>query len=123
VEYTTVTQGPCGDVILVPEYKYIEKSFEYELKNLGVQVGLSYELSRKKLLQTIGSGFEFHVALNKLNSSPSAPEFTNNPSAYVFYNLYYRMQYPAEGKLRAGVPTNVELFFLHQPKSECSFLC
>jgi len=91
------------------------RSFEYELKNLGLQVGVSYELSRKILLQTLGTGFEFHVALNKLNSSPSTPEFTNNPSAYVFYNLYYRMQYPAEGRLRAVFqPTLNYSFYINQ---------
>lgn len=115
VEYTEVSEGPDGDVILVPAYKYVERSFEYELKNLGLQVGVSYELSRKILLQTLGTGFEFHVALNKLNSSPTAPEFTNNPSAYVFYNLYYRMQYPAEGRLKAVFqPTLNYSFYINQ---------
>jgi hypothetical protein len=115
VEYTEVSEGPDGQIIVVPQFTYVEKSFEYELKNLGVQVGVSYELSRKKLLQTLGTGFEFHMALNKLESSPATPEFTNNPSAYVFYNLYYRLQYPAEGRLRAVFqPTLNYSFYINQ---------
>jgi hypothetical protein len=100
VDYTEVSEGPDGQIIVVPKFAFVEKSFEYELRNLGVQLGLSFELSRKKLLQTVGTGFELHVALNKLESS-QASEFTNNPSAYVFYNLYYRLQYPAEARLKA----------------------
>lgn len=114
VEYTEVSQGPNGEIIVVPEFKHVQKSFEYELKNLGVQVGVSYELSRKKLLQTLGTGFEFHVALNKLEDKYKA-EFTNNPSAYVFYNLYYRLQYPAEGRLKAVFqPTLNYSFYINQ---------
>jgi len=114
VEYTEVAEGEDGQIIVVPTFTYVEKSFEYELKNLGVQVGLSYELSRRKLLQTLGTGFELHVALNKLESS-HAPEFTNNPSAYVFYNLYYRLQYPAEGRLKAVFqPTLNYSFYINQ---------
>ncbi len=114
VESTDVTEGPDGQIIVVPVYTYVDKSFEYELKNLGVQVGVSYELSRRKLLQTLGTGFEFHMALNKLESS-QVPEFTNNPSAYVFYNLYYRLQYPAEGRLRAVFqPTLNYSFYINQ---------
>ena len=114
VDYTEVSEGPDGQIIVVPQFTYVEKSFEYELKNLGVQIGVSYELSRKKLLQTVGSGFEFHMALNKLESS-QVPEFTNNPSAYVFYNLYYRLQYPAEGRLRAVFqPTLNYSFYINQ---------
>ncbi|HEX6889884.1 MAG TPA: hypothetical protein VF141_04310, partial [Chryseolinea sp.] len=113
VEYTEVSEGPDGQIIVVPTFAFVEKSFEYELKNLGLQLGLSYELSRKKLLQTLGTGFELHVALNKLESS--APEFTNNPSAYVFYNLYYRLQYPAEARLKAVFqPTLNYSFYINQ---------
>lgn len=114
VKYTQITEGPDGQIIVVPEIEYVEKSFEYELKNLGVQLGVSYELSRKKLLHTLGTGLEFHLALNKLEDTYRA-EFTNNPSAYVFYNLYYRLQYPAEGRLRAVFqPTLNYSFYINQ---------
>ena len=113
IDSTIVTPGP-GGVGFDPIKRSVEKSFEYELKNLGVQLGISYQLSKKKLLQTLGTGFEFHVALNKLDEEYQA-EFTNNPSAYVFYNLYYRLQYPAEGRLKAVFqPTFNYSFYINQ---------
>ncbi|HEY5916719.1 MAG TPA: hypothetical protein VIU13_04935 [Chryseolinea sp.] len=112
---TKVSVGPGGEPTLDRPFVDVEKSLEYELKNLGVQIGVSYVLSKKKLLQTVGTGFEFHIALNKLESAPATPEFTNNPSAYVFYNLYYRLQYPAEGKLKAVFqPTLNYSFYINQ---------
>jgi hypothetical protein len=109
---TEILQGPNGEIILQPEFHYEHKSFEYEVRNLGLQIGLSYQLSKKKFLQTLGTGIEFHLALNKLQESS---EFTNNPSAYVFYNFYYRIQYPADTKLRAVLqPTLNYSFYINQ---------
>jgi hypothetical protein len=65
--------------------------------------------------KSFGTGFEFHMELNKLESSPSTPEFTNNNSAHRFYNLYYRLQYPAEGRLRPVFqPTLNYSFYINQ---------
>ena len=112
VSETEVSQGPDGEIILQPEFSYESKSFEYDVRNLGLQIGLSYQLAKRKFLQTVGTGIEFHVALNKFNDTP---EFTNNPSAYIFYNLYYRIQYPTETKLRAVVqPTLNYSFYINQ---------
>ena len=112
VSNTEVSQGPDGEIILQPEFNYENKSFEYDVRNLGLQVGLSYQLAKRKFLQTLGTGIEFHLALNKFDETP---EFTNNPSAYVFYNLYYRVQYPTDTKLRAVVqPTLNYSFYINQ---------
>jgi hypothetical protein len=115
VDNTNVSQGDGGDIIVEPEFIYVNKSFEYELQNLGFQVGLSYQLSKKVLLQTAGTGIEFHVALNKFHHPAQTAEFTNNPSAYVFYNLYYRIQYPTEGRLKAVLqPTLNYSFYINE---------
>lgn len=115
VDNTNVSQGDGGDIIVEPEFIYVNKSFEYELRNLGLQVGLNYQLSKKILLQTAGTGIEFHVALNKFQHPAQAAEFTNNPSAYVFYNLYYRIQYPVEGRLKAVLqPTLNYSFYINE---------
>ncbi|MEX1239751.1 MAG: hypothetical protein WEB30_08540 [Cyclobacteriaceae bacterium] len=96
------------------EYSYVSKSIEYELKNAGLQVGLTYRLwmasknstgrrplsTSRKLSHVLGSGIEFHKALNKTQALERAENFTD-PSTYVFFNVYYRMQYPSAGKLRA----------------------
>ena len=109
---TVILQGPDGEIILQPEFSYEHRSFDYEVRNLGLQIGVSYQLAKRKFLQTVGTGIEFHLALNKLQE---ASEFTNNPSAYVFYNFYYRIQYPADTKLRAVVqPTLNYSFYINQ---------
>ena len=109
---TEILQGPDGEIILQPEFNYEHRTFDYEVRNLGVQIGVSYQLAKRKFLQTLGTGIEFHLALNKLEETP---EFTNNPSAYVFYNFYYRIQYPADTKLRAVVqPTLNYSFYINQ---------
>ena len=84
---TEILQGPNGEIMLQPEFNYEHRTFEYEVRNLGLQIGVNYQLAKRKFLQTLGTGIEFHLALNKL---ADAPELTNNPSAYVFYNFYYR---------------------------------
>lgn len=120
LDSTIITSGPNGEVIIEPEFSYVGKSVEYELKNIGLQVGVIYKLSRdkqrplsekealtsttmqprKKFLHSLGTGLEFHKALNKTSEFNMANGFTD-PSAYVFFNVYYRLQYPNEGKLRA----------------------
>lgn len=99
VEYVQVTTGTNGEIITQPKFVYLEKSFEYQVKNLGFQLGINYQLRSNQLLHTMGTGLEFHMALNRKHQP--TPDFTNNPSVYVFYNLYYRLQYPADTKLRA----------------------
>ena len=115
VDHTQVSPGDGGGIILQPEFIYVHKSFEYELKNIGLQMGVSYDLSKKKILHTAGTGIEFQLALNKFQETSETSDFTNNPTAYVFYNLYYRVQYPAEGKLKAIVqPTLNYSFYINQ---------
>ena len=109
---TEILQGPDGEIIVQPEFNYEHRTFDYEVRNLGIQIGVSYQLSKAKFLQTLGTGIEFHLALNKFEERP---EYTNNPSAYVFYNFYYRIQYPADTKLRAVLqPTLNYSFYINQ---------
>jgi hypothetical protein len=99
---TGVKETVSGDTLtLDPQFAVEDRSFEYELKNVGVQLGLNYTLWKKKFLHVAGTGIEFHKALNKLPEDQRALGFTAHPSTYVFYNLYYRVQYPAEGRLKA----------------------
>lgn len=113
VSNTETKPGPNGEIIIEPDFSYVHKSFEHEVRNLGIQLGVNYQLRKKKFLHTAGTGIEFHTALNK--SRPQAAEGTTNPSAYVFYNLYYRIQYPTETKLRAVVqPTFNYAFYINE---------
>ena len=102
IDTTMVTPGPEG-VVVEPGFTYEEKSFEYEIRNIGLQFGVNYLLSKGKFLQTIGTGLEFQMALNRINQVQQNLGFTANPKAYVFYNLFYRLEYPADGRLRAAL--------------------
>jgi hypothetical protein len=114
-----VVQEKIADTTIVfdPQYSYEDKTFEYELKNIGVQFGINYILSEGKFIHFVGTGIEFHKALNKLPEG-NTPAFGSAPSTYVFYNLYYRLQYPAKGKLR-GIfqPTFNYSLYLNQDKN------
>ena len=126
--------GANGEILVEPHFSYLKKSFEYELRNMGVQFGILYKLSsekprqltskealssetmlpKKKLLHLVGAGIEFHKALNETTSFDVADRFTN-PSMYVFCNVYYRLQYPSEGRLR-GIfqPTFNYSFYINE---------
>jgi hypothetical protein len=99
LDNSNVTSADDQQVNLDPHFVYLNKSFEYELKNMGVQLGANVVLSKNKFLHTAGGGIEFQKGLNKLGTDQK--NLSGNPSTFVFYNVYYRMQYPAEGRLRA----------------------
>ena len=114
IDTTQVSIGSNGEYVVETKLMHSDKSFEYELKNIGFQIGLNYQLKKAKFLQSLGTGIEFQFALNKLSEEVDHT-FTNNPSAYVFYNLYYRLQYPSEGRLKAVFqPTLNYSFYINQ---------
>jgi hypothetical protein len=114
IDTTQVSIGSNGEYVVGTKLILSDKSFEYELKNIGFQVGLNYQLKKAKFLQSLGTGIEFQFALNKLSEEINQT-LTNNPSAYVFYNLYYRLQYPSEGRLKAVFqPTLNYSFYINQ---------
>lgn len=115
------TGDPGRSLDAIPQYRYVEKSVDYELKNAGLQLGFNYHLwadrknpvgtaaivsskgvniPRRKFVHVLGSGIEFHKALNRPDALMQAEQFTD-PSSFIFFNLYYRMQYPDAGRLRA----------------------
>ena len=107
--------GANGEVTVEPVFKSANKSIEYELKNIGLQAGLNYELSRKKFLHVLGTGIELHKPLNKAAFHEISMGFGQKPDYYVFYNLYYRLQYPSEGRLRAVLQPSLNYsLYIHQ---------
>ena len=88
-------------VVLDPQLVSQGKTFDYEVRNLGIQVGVNYTIKEGKFLHSAGTGIEFHKSLTKAPDADKTSVFGSNPSTYVFYNLYYRLQYPAKGKLKA----------------------
>jgi hypothetical protein len=114
IDTTMLTPGP-GGIVVEPGFKYDEKSFEFEIRNIGLQLGVNYLISKGKFVHTVGTGLEFQIALNKISQKQQDLGFTENPTAYVFYNLFYRLEYPAEGRLRAAFqPTLNYSFYINQ---------
>jgi hypothetical protein len=116
VPVNDVIENPVDTVVVLqPEFTSQSRTFEYELRNLGVQLGVNYILKEKKFLHTIGTGIEFHKALNKLPADQQRLGFHSNPSTFVFANVYYRLQYPAQGRLRGVFQPTLNAPFFVKP--------
>lgn len=90
-----------SEIVVGPEFSYIQKTFDHELRNAGLQLGIIYMLSVKKFVHSLGTGLEVHKSLRKPSGGETGQFFVEDPSLYLFYDLYYRLQYPAEGRLKA----------------------
>jgi hypothetical protein len=124
--------GLSGDPTLEPAFSLVPGSTDYDIRNIGLHFGLSYRLwekrgslresdvelyadnlsgwSKRKFLHEIGGGLELQKSLR--NSSPlSTTERFTNPSLYAFVNLYYRIQYPRTGRLRAFLQPTLNYSF------------
>ena len=85
-----------GDaIVLTPGLGQDERSYEHQIQTLGIQVGAMYKLPGEKIASSIGSGAEIHRSLRK-----AASEIFEEPSLYVFYNLFYRLEYPTDKRFR-----------------------
>lgn len=49
--------------------------------------------------------------MNKQRATNDLAGYANDPSAFVFYNLYYRLQYPSEGRLKAVFQSTLNYSF------------
>lgn len=120
VDTLVFAPDPGGGIFMEPKLRSSATSIQYELRNAGLQAGMSYRLWMKtkkrksrdllstenpliqkpKLLHLVGGGIEFHKSLKPVRASEGFDGFSD-PSMYVFFNLYYRIQYPDAGRLRA----------------------
>lgn len=82
---------------LIPEYSEAIEEHESVLRSLGFQIGALYDFSSDKFVQNIGTGIEFHYNLNKPVDSKNQFE---DPANYVFYNVFYRLEYPRESQFK-----------------------
>jgi hypothetical protein len=127
--------GGTGSATLEPKFALVPGSMDYDVKNIGLHLGLSYRIwdkdehglsdleyhyenpamrPRKRFLHEVGGGLELHKSLKKTDAVSMAEGFTN-PSLYAFFNLYYRMQYPRTGRLRAVLqPTLNYAFYINR---------
>lgn len=81
---------------LIPEYEEKVRTYTSDLRNAGLQIGLLYRVPSENFLQTIGTGMEYHKGL-----AGTVP--MESPSYYVFYNFFYRIEYPKQSMFKALV--------------------
>ena len=89
-----------------PGYSEERNTYNHQLQNLGVQVGMTYNIPSNKVLSSFGVGAEFHKSLRR-----SSNELFEEPDLYLFYNVFYRVEYPKDKRFR----------FLAQPTFNYSF--
>jgi hypothetical protein len=114
--------GSSGDPTLEPTFLLVPGSVDYTVRNIGLHFGLSRRLwekrgslresevelyserlsgwSKRKFLHEIGGGIELQKSLQNRGLASAAENFWN-PSLYALVNVYYRIQYPRTGRLRA----------------------
>lgn len=89
------TQQSGNEIILEPNFTEESRSYDYHVRNIGTQVGFTYSIPSDKFETSIGSGVEFHRSIrSKADSDFEEPDF------YVFYNLFYRVEYPKNKRFR-----------------------
>lgn len=86
-----------NSLVLTPQLSEQQETYKFTLRNLGLHVGASFNLSSKRVVQQLGGGIEIHKALNQ----PDVDELMlEEPDYYMFYNMFYRMEYPRDKPLR-----------------------
>ena len=107
-----IVNSAGNEISLTPHFRYSDKTFEYNLNNIGLHVSINYRIAETAFLQIIGTGLEVHKGLRKPSDESLMRE---DPSLYLFYNLYYRIQYPSTGRLKAIFqPTLNYSFYLNE---------
>jgi hypothetical protein len=86
-----------------------QRSFEYAMKNVGVQLGGIYKLKGEKLKQKVGFGLSYEHGLSKRKTDNG---YDNSKSDYFKYQLFYRSEYVI----------NSQMSFIIQPSFTRSFL-
>jgi hypothetical protein len=69
-------------------------TFEYELKNIGVVIGLNYTTKIRKFTHKVGIAGELHKSLNQVDN-----EVDTGQRYFAFADLYYRLSYPVSRRI------------------------
>ncbi|TRX58258.1 hypothetical protein FNH22_14465 [Fulvivirga sp. M361] len=92
----SVASRTAGDALVItPGLGEEERSYEHQIQTLGIQVGGMYRLPGEKVASFIGTGMEIHKSLTKQST-----DLFEEPDLYLFYNLFYRLEYPNDRRFR-----------------------
>ena len=84
----------------------ITRTFDYSMRNVGVQAGILYTLKQRGLMHKAGVVFQYQKGLMKANESDV---YDNSSSDYLNYQLVYRVEYA----FRSGIGLFVQPVFTH----------
>jgi hypothetical protein len=88
----------------------------YDMANVGVTVGLLYELKNAGLIHRIGLSGSYQQGFKQ---STEEGTFNNANSSYAFYNFLYRIEHPINKKLKLYLqPTYSRGFYVNEKLKE-----
>jgi len=94
LEYEEKTDGAViesgDDLNFVVRPGTVQRSFDYCMRNLGLQAGVLYTLKQKGLMHKAGIVLQFQKGFL---DSREGDIYTNSASSYVNYQLIYRVEY------------------------------
>ena len=77
-------------------------TFSYQLKNVGVVLGINYTTKVKRFVHKVGLAGELHKGLSVVNR-----EIDNGQRYYVFGDVYYRLSYPVSSRVEVMLQPTV----------------
>ena len=99
-----VESGDEMDFVIKP--KTTSRSFDYSMRNIGVQAGILYTLKSRGLMHKTGVIIQYQQGLMQANDDVA---YDNSSSNYLNYQLFYRLEY----KLRSGISLFVQPAYTH----------
>ena len=101
---TTIESGEDLNFVIKPET--ITGSFEYSMRNIGVQAGILYTLKQRGLMHKPGLVFQYQKGMLQANEDVA---YDNSSSDYINFQLLYRVEYT----LRSGAGLFIQPAYTH----------
>lgn len=114
-EGTTVESGsdPLHFTITPGEH---DGQVNYNMKNVGTQLGILYYLKGDALTHKVGAGLSYQQGLQKISEGET---YDNSKSSYLFYQLFYRAEFRVNESTRIFFQPNFsQAFFSNENLNE-----
>lgn len=95
-----------GDKSYMVRPGVLQKSFAYDMENIGIQAGLLYSLKQDGLVHKAGVVLSYQKGLRK---SSDTEVYKNSSSDYLSYQLLYRVEYG----LKSGMSFFIQPTYMH----------
>ena len=101
---TTIESGEDLNFVIKPES--ITRSFDYSMRNIGVQAGILYTLKQRGLMHKPGLVFQYQKGMMQAHEDAV---YDNSSSDYINFQLLYRVEFT----LRSGVGLFIQPAYTH----------